>query len=433
MKQKLTSIFIVSIIFLSILFINWNIVNSQTNSNDDYELISEPRNTNRQSGNSYDWDPIQVISEPIFGQDNNDNLSIYSRVVVENDKIYIVWGDESDLNGASTYVPIADTTDNARNYVITYQLKTDPLDPDTDDDGLKDGYEVKHHYSESKIDWDGDGDVDYYTNPLEEDTDNDGFSDRWDALDWKDAKYLIPQSERPNPLKKDIYVEVDWMDEASWRWDWHNWEECGWGTRCDGGGLPHFVSGIFIPITYGYFSPCGGHELPSVVKTILFNRFDAQDIELHIDDGSMGGGGDVVNHINEISQAQATNYKNTYFYNQNPEREDIFHWALIAHRWHDDPDSTLGITQGRDGFLVFDGNHDFVSEVACTFMHELGHNLGLTQARFPGSGIDNDDFSMEEYPSSMNYNSHDEVIYSDGTHSTNDFDDWGNIDLTYFI
>ncbi|MCK5559752.1 MAG: putative Ig domain-containing protein [Thermoplasmata archaeon] len=100
MKQKLTSIFIVSILILSILLINWNFVNSQTNTNDDYEFISDSRNINRQSSNTYDWDLIEVISEPIFGLDNNDNISFYTRVVVENDKIYVVWDDETDIDGA---------------------------------------------------------------------------------------------------------------------------------------------------------------------------------------------------------------------------------------------------------------------------------------------------------------------------------------------
>ncbi len=100
MKQKLISFFLVSIIVLSTLLINWNFVNSQVNFNDDYKQKSSSRFQNRQSINLIDWEPIEIISEPIFDQDNNDNESLLNKIVVENEKIYVVWEDESDISGA---------------------------------------------------------------------------------------------------------------------------------------------------------------------------------------------------------------------------------------------------------------------------------------------------------------------------------------------
>ncbi len=47
------------------------------------------------------WEDIQVISEPIFGADNND-ISYNPTIAVENDNIYVTWGDETNYNGAST-------------------------------------------------------------------------------------------------------------------------------------------------------------------------------------------------------------------------------------------------------------------------------------------------------------------------------------------
>ncbi len=72
------------------------------------------------------------------------------------------------------------------------QLGTDPRNPDTDGDGLKDGEEV-HTYKTNPLnpDTDGDGLKDgeevftYKTNPLNPDTDGDGLSDGEEVLTYK--------------------------------------------------------------------------------------------------------------------------------------------------------------------------------------------------------------------------------------------------------
>ena len=76
-----------------------------------------------------------------------------------------------------------------------------------------------------------------------------------------------------------------------------------------------------------------------------------------------------------------------------------------------------------------------------TFMHELGHNLGLFRNDF--AGIDNQDtrYPWKEdfwlygpYHSCMNYRyTWHYVNYSHGTQGEYDFDDWGNIDLKHFL
>ncbi len=70
--------------------------------------------------------------------------------------------------------------------VLVY--KTDPTKSDTDGDGLSDGDEVlKYHTDPLKLDTDGDGLIDgdevlkYHTDPLKVDTDGDGLSD-WDEV-----------------------------------------------------------------------------------------------------------------------------------------------------------------------------------------------------------------------------------------------------------
>jgi hypothetical protein len=95
--------------------------------------------------------------------------------------------DEDGLNNKDEFLnPIDGNVDNVRT--------TNPLNPDTDGDGLTDGDEVKlapygYKTDPTKIDSDGDGLTDfeevtlgldgYLTNPCDPDTDNDGLWDGW--------------------------------------------------------------------------------------------------------------------------------------------------------------------------------------------------------------------------------------------------------------
>ena len=73
-------------------------------------------------------------------------------------------------------------------------------------------------------------------------------------------------------------------------------------------------------------------------------------------------------------------------------------------------------------------------------IHELGHQMGLLIDDF--GGIDNSRaskpltmqfFKYFNYRSIMNYQKYLRILsYSDGTHGINDFDDWGNLDFSYF-
>ncbi len=77
---------------------------------------------------------------------------------------------------------------------------------------------------------------------------------------------------------------------------------------------------------------------------------------------------------------------------------------------------------------------------ASLFMHEFGHMLGLFDDDF--GGIDNESCNVpwrsgywiyRNYKSCMNYRYAFQLVdYSDGCHGRNDFDDWSNIDLTFF-
>jgi hypothetical protein len=78
--------------------------------------------------------------------------------------------------------------------------------------------------------------------------------------------------------------------------------------------------------------------------------------------------------------------------------------------------------------------------IVASSMHELGHTMGLFVDDF--GGIDNlasailsyiDYWKYRNYRSCMNYRyTYDYMDYSDGSHGSMDFDDWGNLDFTFF-
>jgi hypothetical protein len=82
--------------------------------------------------------------------------------------------------------------------------------------------------------------------------------------------------------------------------------------------------------------------------------------------------------------------------------------------------------------------------LATVFMHELGHTLGLFHDVYPG--IDNESHIIPfptpfikgqlthyRYLSCMSYQYAWQVLnYSDGSRGKGDFNDWGNLDLTFF-
>ena len=250
--------------------------------------------------------------------------------------------------------------------------------------------------------------VNYFADPdpldfdHEHDASGDGISDA-DTY-WLSSDPLIDG--RAHPLRKDVFVEVDWME--------------------------------------------GVDRLSDEAKWRIGTRFYENDIWLHIDDGKMGGGGEVPyistiynNHDNEALTLDG--YRDAYF---TPEREGLFRYGLMAdYVYHDDPGWPLNVDEwfpwdlfeGRNvlgfaspGRFVVSQKTNLVpfhtTNPGTVFMHELGHTVGLWSSVY--DGIDSWR-SHSDYPSIMNYKTllqdSDFYDYSDGTNSDVDHDDWGHI------
>jgi hypothetical protein len=94
---------IIGMVVLNTLVMGWNFGLVATES----EYVDFSGNTINQSpeplwrGNgNINWSQIEVLSEPVLGQNFNTLGSKRPDIAVENGKIYVVWSDGNDTNGA---------------------------------------------------------------------------------------------------------------------------------------------------------------------------------------------------------------------------------------------------------------------------------------------------------------------------------------------
>lgn len=204
------------------------------------------------------------------------------------------------------------------------------------------------------------------------DRDGDGIPDTWEAngydADGDGRADLDFPTWGANPNKKDLFVEMDYMP-----------------------GLMASQS-----------------ELDDVVRTFanypVSNPDGSKGINIHLDAGDiypkydLGGGNEIPYQTlrNEQSVVQLRQS------NSDPARQDIFHYMVFGDYYTDAPGSS-GIAQ-IDGlnFAVtlgptYWGNNVSSNTYTGTFIHELGHNLGLLH------GGDDDVNFKPNYFSIMNY------------------------------
>ncbi len=280
---------------------------------------------------------------------------------------------------------------------------------DPDNDSIPTAWEWKWNYDHLT-----------YNNHTELDPDMDGIPNN---KEYKLRKYLA------NPYRQDIFVEVDFMEKA--------------------------------PGLFG-----NTHVFWEESQQMVMDKFSDRDITLHIDDGSMGGGGEYLEYHEEYIDQEGGIGSEYYKYHFDDDRKGVFRYGVIVH--------SAGWAHPQDYKLAYDVvsvpcNAKFYRTVffppAVTprlqrlamgigFMHELGHTLGLRGETNPGidngsqigRGLENEPLlnriqlrqdaieTWENYESCMNYNKFGSYVlgYSDGTHGKNDVDDWSMIDLTYF-
>jgi hypothetical protein len=233
---------------------------------------------------------------------------------------------------------------------------------------------------------------------LSKDADSDGIPDYWEKngadVDG-DGIIDIPLDKMgADPNKADVFVEVDWMVKpAEWWTDW------------------------LKP-----YRPEISYKPSENALRKVYEAFKAQGINLHIDAGensidfvtgkkwgALSKGTEIPYY--ETIDCNGTNYdgiispdwKNTIIkFNFDEKRENIFHHCTFINEYNLEGNTRWsGLSKGIPGkyFLVAGWVADKRGEqgVAGTFMHELGHNLGLCHG-----GSDHINYKPN-YLSIMNY------------------------------
>lgn len=287
-------------------------------------------------------------------------------------------------------------------YPVGYEgaiLNTSDTWTDIDEDGLVVAEEKAQGTSDTKKDTDGDGIDDYKESIL--------FEDRDDVFCDTTASSLV--CAYPDPLTKDLYVEIDWIND---------------GTE------------IYKPT--------------STQLELVEEKYDDIGIKFHADIGSYGGGNELtVSSYEEATDVEVDFYKYKWGYltldpaNFNENRYKIWRYMITGYQMEGSTVSGIAEVSGDDVFVSFGRLQDypgcspgycyadFDNAIAGTIVHELGHSLCLSDSSiYLGqdsscifSGIDTD--ASLNYQSAMNYEYQFEntYSYSNGANGIGDHDD----------
>jgi len=256
---------------------------------------------------------------------------------------------------------------------------------------------------------------------------------------WEDHKNLDPDRDGldnveeymtaqwgSDPFRKDLFIELDQMEKDP--------------------------DGLMV-------------QFPEESKELIATAYDSRNIVLHLDDGSMGGGEFIPFTKDTLNRNDLKEYYFQYFLHGdiNNWRVGVFHYALnvydagwagyvfdngytghldslqISSKYHENYTIHNPIYNLRRGTLNIQKQREIV--YAAALMHETGHTLNIFNGNTPGcdngktvNPLQYDYWKYGPYKSVMNYRYiySGMVDYSDGSRGKNDFDDWYNLDLTFF-
>lgn len=263
------------------------------------------------------------------------------------------------------------------------------------------------------------------------DTDGDGLSDFVESQDYpdRDAIFCGSSCEHPNPSMKDIYIEVDWMNNPGGFLGFGNYSMKPTSTQINMMKAAFQQRGIALHVDTGQLG--GGNQIPynSLIK------FDPTPGSVDFFDYKLGGDG-VAPQFNQ-SRYHIYHYAlmgQAYTYRQN--NVDITNSTGVSYIGDDDLFVSYGVLKDTNWWGLD-------TALAGTFIHELGHNLCLSNSAngvaYEGqpescrySGVDK--FVSNKYNSSMNYTRQKYLVdYSTGANgSPNDHNDWAAIRLGDF-
>jgi hypothetical protein len=299
-----------------------------------------------------------------------------------------------------------------------------------DQDGDGDGLSLSRELTQGTSDVAGHQDTD--SDGIDDLKESQWYSNRNDVFCKSDLSYCA----YPNPIAKDLYVEIDWMNDGTQDYKPTTTQlNTVVNTLENKGILAHFDTGQLG----------GGETLPSLSEPLVFapteDKIDFYDLK---------------NGTSSIDRQFADN------------RIGIWHYMITGKNFTKEFDDTTAIPGSTGAAYPGDDDSmisiemledDFPSStprnkaISGTILHELGHNLCLTHteqyddqsSECVYEGIDNASgspplnspdayYNLANYESVMNYryqlaDQYDmgSIDYSDNTHGTGDHNDWGAV------
>ncbi|UCF12691.1 MAG: hypothetical protein JSW06_00125, partial [Thermoplasmatales archaeon] len=203
-----------------------------------------------------------------------------------------------------------------------------------------------------------------------------------------------------DPFRKDVFVELDLMDEGP------NGEK-------------------------SYFPENSGE--------LISTAFDRQNIMFHLDYGSMGGH-EIIPFIEMVDRRDLREIYNYFFLHDddNNWRRGVFHYGVVVYR----SDSAAGYVFRSNAFQISSFGHENIvlenfwanreTVFGSAYMHELGHTFDFDP--IPGHSQSLIDLLLSRpYKSCMSYGyTYYTIDYSDGSRRSPDLDDWSRMDFTHF-
>lgn len=365
------------------------------------------------------FEVFEIVNDSYILCDLDEKNGIGSAEILF-DKYMGYWTGDDQIGDKSGYGHLNGCDDDSfydfeRDFEICFSI--DVIDPDSD--------KIPRWFEENV----------YHTNPLADDSERDDDDDgvplywewKWDynpfvyenheELDHDQdglnnyEEYLVSLWDS-DPYHKDIFVELDHMEEES-------------------GDV------IFL--------------VPEISRIMVYQTYAKRNIMFHIDDGCMGGG-EIIPFDPMVWFGEEKEYYQNYFLHNDSDnwRRGVFRYAIYVYdtfpikglEFPGENPIIKFFMPGLNSYIIstkiFRERSDF--DHACVMLHELGHTLGMHMGK--PLGCDNQlmrfQLSLQRiffknYESVMNYKYAFSILdYSDGSHGIGDYDDWGKMDLTYF-
>ena len=361
-----------------------------------------------------------------IGDDSNNNGNGFDVHLIYDLKTGHWYGGDYYIGDPSGYGRVCGTSDGS-----IYKDENDCelwfniYQNDFDDDGLPYWMEVHEYGTDPMVDNTGE-DLDGDKVPIE-------WEHRWgfNPHVWEDHDHFDPDEDSltnteeflvrdfgSDPFRKDLFLEMDFMQDKN---------------------------------------STGKIEVGNETFELMKNPFHRRNIVFHFDTGDIEGGEMIPFDETTENEDLLQIYNEFFLHNDNSNwRRGVFHYGIVVYyrypcmAFSGDVAPYWGYFPGTNSFVLARSNADTIEKRvfwksreyiwASNFVHELGHNFGLKWGRPLGCDCQFGKYPWQfnywffgTYKSVMNYRYTFSILdYSDGSHGRRDFDDWENIDLSYF-